>query len=40
MFPKGIVYDRENGNYRTPEINEAAFAMTEIVREIKVKKGT
>jgi site-specific DNA recombinase len=35
MFPKGIVYDREISNYRTTEINEVAFAMTEIARDIE-----
>ena len=35
MFPKGIVYDREISNYRTIEINEVAFAMTEIARDIE-----
>ena len=37
MFPKGIVYDREISNYRTTEINEVAFAMTEIARDIEGK---
>ena len=35
MFPKGIVYDREISNYRTTEINEVAFAMSEIARDIE-----
>ena len=37
MFPKGIVYDREISNYRTTEINEVAFAMTQIARDIEGK---
>ena len=29
------MYDREISNYRTTEINEVAFAMTEIARDIE-----
>ncbi len=32
MFPKGITYDRENNDYRTPEINDVAFAIAEIAK--------
>ena len=37
MFPKGILYDPENTDFRTPEINEVVFAMTEIARDIERK---
>ena len=37
MFPKGILYDRENTDFRTPEINEVAFKITEIARDIEQK---
>lgn len=38
LFPKGIVYNRETNDYRTPEINEVAFAMAEITRGLAVKE--
>ncbi|HXP51929.1 MAG TPA: recombinase family protein, partial [Bacteroidia bacterium] len=37
MFPKGISYDREKNDFRTPEINEVVFAMAEIARDIEGK---
>lgn len=37
IFPKGIVYNRETNDYRTPEINEVAFAMAEITKGIAKK---
>jgi hypothetical protein len=35
MFPKGILYNKEKSDFRTPEINEVAFAMAEIARGIE-----
>ena len=37
MFPKGILYNKEKGDFRTPEINEVAFAMAEIARGVEGK---
>ncbi len=41
MFPNGISYDREKSDFRTPEINEVAFVMSDIARDLEEKeKGT
>lgn len=33
LFPKGILYDRKNNCFRTPEINSVAVLMSQIARE-------
>ena len=37
MFPQGILFDRENTNFRTPEINEVAFTINEISKGLEEK---
>lgn len=38
MFPKGIIYNRENDCFRTPEVNEVAFVMAELAKNVERKK--
>lgn len=35
MFPKGILYNKEKGDFRTPEINEVAFVLAEIAKDVE-----
>lgn len=37
LFPRGIAYDKETSSYRTLEINEVAFVMIDIARDIAKK---
>ena len=37
LFPKGIEYDREINDYRTPEIDYVAFAISQIARDTDAK---
>lgn len=37
MFPKGIIYNRKNDSFRTEEINEVAFVLTELSSDIAGK---
>ena len=32
LFPQGIIYDREKGIYRTPEINDVVFAFSQLAK--------
>lgn len=38
MFPKGIIYNREKDSFRTEEINEVAFVMAELAKNVEEKK--
>lgn len=38
LFPQGILYDRKNNSFRTPEINEVAFVMSQISRDTDPKQ--
>jgi site-specific DNA recombinase len=35
IFPEGILYDRENGNYRTPKVNSVIRLITSIARSLE-----
>ncbi|MBA3681744.1 MAG: recombinase family protein [Bacteroidetes bacterium] len=38
MFPQGILYNRENNEYRTPEINEVFAKIAAIAEDLAAKK--
>ena len=38
IFPKGIVIERENGNYRTSEFNPAILVISELMRDVASPK--
>ncbi|MFO0320960.1 MAG: hypothetical protein ACK504_00870 [Bacteroidota bacterium] len=35
IFPDGILYDRENSNYRTPKVNSTIRLITSIARSLE-----
>lgn len=38
IFPQGILFDRKNNSFRTPEINEVTFIMSQIARDTDPKQ--
>ncbi len=41
IFPAGLVYDKKNGSFRTPQINRLLFSILETTGHLEViKKGT
>lgn len=37
LFPKGLLFDREKGGFRTPEINQVALVMSQIAKGLAGK---
>ena len=35
IFPEGILYDRENSNYRTPKVNSVIRLITSLARGLE-----